>query len=42
MFKIQKILDESGEIRFWSHDGATDERWSDLATWVKEVWIEEN
>jgi hypothetical protein len=33
---------ESGEVIFWSHDGETDERWDDLATWIEEVWIGEN
>jgi hypothetical protein len=28
-----------GEIVYWSHDGTTDERWPDLATWIREVWI---
>ena len=32
----------SSEVIFWSHDGATDERWDDLATWIEEVWIGEN
>lgn len=31
-------LDET-RVRFWSHDGATDESWPDLATWIIEVWI---
>jgi len=31
-----------GQIRFWDHNGATDEAWPDLATWIKEVWIEGN
>jgi hypothetical protein len=35
-------LNESGEVEFWSHDGATDEKWKDLATWIKEVWIDES
>jgi hypothetical protein len=26
-------------VRFWSHDGATEESWPDLATWIVEVWI---
>jgi len=29
-------------VRFWSHDGASEERWPDLATWIMEVWIGEN
>jgi hypothetical protein len=35
-------LNKKGEVEFWSHDGATDEKWGDLATWIKEVWIEES
>lgn len=34
-------LAPDGTIRFWSHNGTTDESWPDLATWIKEVWIEE-
>jgi hypothetical protein len=32
-------LSQSGEVEFWSHNGATDEKWKTLATWIKEVWI---
>ncbi len=32
-------LTEDGKVAFWSHDGATDEQWPDLATWIREVWI---
>ncbi len=31
-----------GKIRFWSHDGASDESWPDLATWIRKVWIEQD
>jgi len=34
-------LNQNGEVEYWSHDGATDEKWKDLATWIKEVWIDE-
>lgn len=34
-------MNKAGEVVYWSHDGETDERWPDLATWIKEVWIEE-
>jgi len=34
-------LNENGEVCFWSHSGATDDKWPDLATWIKEVWIDE-
>lgn len=35
-------LNGSGEVEFWSHQGASDEKWPNIATWIKEVWIEEN
>ena len=34
-------LNQAGEVEYWSHDGSTDEKWKDLATWIKEVWIDE-
>ena len=33
-------LNEKGEVQFWSHNGTTDEKWPDLATWIKTVWME--
>lgn len=35
-------LNQAGQVQFWAHDGTTDEKWPDLATWIKEVWIEES
>ena len=32
---------ESPEVLYWSHDGLTDEKWPNLATWIMEVWIGE-
>ena len=32
-------MNERGEVVFWSHDGWTDEKWPDLATWIEAVWI---
>jgi len=29
-------------VRYWSHDGETDEQWPDLGTWISEVWIGES
>lgn len=29
-----------GRVRFWDHNGASDEAWADLATWAKEVWLD--
>ena len=26
-------------VRYWSHNGTTDEQWPDLGTWIGEVWI---
>lgn len=34
-------LATDGTVTFWSHNGATDESWADLATWIKQVWIEQ-
>ena len=34
-------LAADGTVKFWSHNGTTDESWPDLATWIKEVWIDE-
>jgi hypothetical protein len=35
-------LKPDGSVVFWSHNGATDETWPDLATWIVEVWIGEH
>jgi hypothetical protein len=35
-------MNEAGEVVFWSHNGVTDEKWPDLATWIEIVWIEES
>ena len=34
-------FDGTGRIVYWSHDGATDESWPNLATWIKEVWLQD-
>ena len=34
-------LNQNGEVEYWSHNGSTDEKWKDLATWIREVWIDE-
>jgi hypothetical protein len=34
-------MNGSGEIVYWDH-GSINERWPNLATWIKQVWIEEN
>ncbi len=35
-------INAKGEVVYWSHNGTTDEKWADLATWLQEVWIDEN
>ena len=32
-------INRTGEVVYWSHNGATDERWPNLATWISEAWI---
>lgn len=31
-----------GIIRYWTTDGYSNDQWSDLASWINEVWIEGN
>ncbi len=33
-------MNGAGEVVYWSHDGTTEERWPDLASWIAQVWIE--
>jgi len=33
-------LNATGEVVYWSHNGTTDERWPNLATWLIRVWLE--
>jgi len=35
-------LAPDGSVKFWSHDGATNEQWSNPGTWIVEVWIGES
>lgn len=32
-------MNSKGEIVFWSHNGISDEKWNNLATWIQDVWI---
>ncbi len=34
-------MNARGEVVYWDHNGTTDEKWPDLATWIAEVWIGE-
>jgi len=31
-----------GRVAFWSHNGTTDEEWENIASWIREVWINGN
>jgi hypothetical protein len=33
-------LTPTGEVVYWSHNGATNERWPNIATWRQQVCIE--
>lgn len=33
---------DDDQVRFWSHNGSTNESWDNLATWIKNVWIDES
>jgi hypothetical protein len=35
-------MNEAGEVVFWSHNGQSNEKWPDLASWIEEVWIGES
>ena len=30
---------DGNKVRYWSHNGDTDEHWPDLGTWIDRVWI---
>jgi hypothetical protein len=29
----------NGQVRFWSHEGESDEAWPSLASWIKNAWL---
>ncbi|WP_080115825.1 SMI1/KNR4 family protein [Pseudomonas syringae] len=31
---------EDGTVRYWSHDGSSNESWPNLASWIKQAWID--
>ncbi len=33
-------INRRGEIESWSSTGQSDSKWPDLATWIKEIWID--
>jgi hypothetical protein len=32
-------LEPNGGVVYWDHNGTTDERWTDLGTWIVDVWL---
>lgn len=34
-------LDPAGVVRFWTHNGYSQETWPDLASWLQKVWLGE-
>ncbi len=32
-------FDASKHVRFWSHNGPTDESWPDFEVWLRRVWL---
>lgn len=35
-------IDETGYIKYWAHDGAGNESWEDLASWIENVWLDKS
>ena len=35
-------MNKEGQVLYWAHDGWTDEKWDNLATWIQDVWIDGN
>jgi hypothetical protein len=33
-------LNKKGEVEFWTPDGTVNDKWDNLAVWIKEVWID--
>jgi hypothetical protein len=33
-------LNKKGEVEFWTPDGTVNDKWENLAIWIKEVWID--
>jgi hypothetical protein len=34
-------LTKTGEVRFWSHNGTTEEKWTTFGDWHRQVCVEE-
>ncbi|AZL73504.1 MULTISPECIES: SMI1/KNR4 family protein [Pseudomonas] len=34
------LISESGAVRYWSHNGSTDEHWPSFSAWFQQVCIE--
>ena len=33
-------VSQSGAVRYWSHNGSTDEQWPDFSAWFQQVCVE--
>lgn len=33
-------VSQTGEVRYWSHNGPTNERWPDFSAWFQQVCVE--
>jgi SMI1-KNR4 cell-wall len=34
------LISQAGEIRYWSHNGATNEKWPNFSAWFQQVCVE--
>jgi SMI1-KNR4 cell-wall len=34
------LISPTGEVQYWSHNGATNEKWPNLAAWFQQVCVE--
>lgn len=32
-------MNQRGQVVYWSHNGQTDEKWVNLASWIEHVWL---
>ncbi len=35
-------ISQTGEVRYWSHNGTTNERWPNFSAWFQQVCVERN
>ena len=34
------LISQTGEVKYWSHNGSTNEKWPDFAAWYQQVCVE--